>query len=82
MKVLPLSYKPLDLCVARMTTQKGVKWCTLALNALTLKYKTAVFLTRGEVSCSRGRMPRTPEGRRLRSYSENFNMNLLEILAG
>lgn len=49
MKVLPLSYKPLDLCVARMTTQKGVKWCTLALNALTLKYKTAVFLTHGEV---------------------------------
>ena len=50
MKVLPLSYKPLlDLCVARMTTQKGVKWCTFALNALKLNYKTAVFLASGEV---------------------------------
>ena len=44
MKVLPLSYKPRpDLRVAGMTTKKGVKWYTLALNALGLKYKTEGF---------------------------------------
>ena len=48
MKVLPLSYKPrLDLRVARMTTKKGVKWCTFSLNALRLKYKTEIFWLMG-----------------------------------
>ena len=79
MKVLPLSYKPrLDLRVSRRTTKKGVKWCTFVLNALRLKYKTEVFLTRGEVFVFMGAYAKDAVRTASDSYSENFDMNLLD----
>ena len=79
MKVLPLSYKPrLDLRVVRRTTEKGVKWRTFVLNALRLKYKTEVFLARGKAFMFMGAYTKDAVRTASDSYSENFNMNLLD----
>ena len=80
MKVLPPSYKPrLNLRVARMTTKKGVKWCTLALNALRLKYKTEFFWpSHGEVFVLMGAYAKKAVRTASDSYSGYFNMNLLD----